>query len=94
MILDGMLRIVAAISSHAENIQDLGKIPISVHRMFLGELGNVSRDLLTYKSTTNELLNLSADIKSTVCLYESPHKDLIKRGYLTAFYTLIDKLGP
>jgi hypothetical protein len=77
MILDGMLRIVAAISSHAETIQDLGKIPISVHRMFLGELGNVSRDLLTYQSTTNKLLNLSADIKSTVCLHESPHKDLI-----------------
>jgi hypothetical protein len=77
MILDGMLRIVAAISSHAEAIQDLGKIPISVHRMFLGELGNFSRDLLTYQSTTNELSNLTADLKSTVCLNEVPHKDLI-----------------
>jgi hypothetical protein len=94
MILDGMLRIVTAMSSHAETIQDLSKIPISVHRMFLGELGNVSRDLLTYQSTTNELLNLSADIKSTVCLYESPHKDLMKRRYLTAFHSLIDKLSP
>lgn len=75
-IIEGMLRIVAALSSHAREIHDLRDSPDSIHDRFTREMANVLRDIQSHQSTTNVLLNHLADIKSTVCIvtsiYSSP----------------------
>ncbi len=66
-IIEGILRIVDVVSSHAETVRAAaGTIPIALHEIFLGELRNISRNLLAHQSTTRELLNVSADINATV----------------------------
>jgi hypothetical protein len=67
-IIEGMLRTVAALSVHAKEIQDLCDTPESTHDKFMREMANISRDLLSYQSMTEILVNRSADIKSTVCI--------------------------
>ena len=69
-ILDGTMRTVNAIFSHAETLWPAIKdIPLAQHEMFLGELRNISCDLLGHQATTAELLNVSTDISATVCLH-------------------------
>jgi hypothetical protein len=62
-----MLRIVAALCVHAKEIQDLSDSPRLTHDKFMREMANISRDLLSYQSMTEVLVNRSADIRSTVC---------------------------
>ncbi|KAK3384639.1 hypothetical protein B0T24DRAFT_662915 [Lasiosphaeria ovina] len=64
-IIEGMLRIVAALCVHAKEIQDLCDSPKLTHDKFMREMANISRDLLSYQSMTEILVNRSADIRST-----------------------------
>lgn len=65
-ILDGALRIVSTLSSLAEEIKAPSKVSPEIHSSFLHELDNISRDLRSQCSTTDELLSLSSDMKMTV----------------------------
>lgn len=70
-ILDGTLRTVTAISTHAEAVRKIAEIPAPLQEAFLRELSNISRDLESYSMTTAELLNLSDDIKLMV-MHQKP----------------------
>lgn len=73
-IIEGMLRTVSALSVHAKEIHDLCDSPGSTHDKFMREMANISRDLLSYQSMTETLLNRSSDIISTtnsICKFRS-----------------------
>jgi hypothetical protein len=65
-ILEGTLRTVSAFTSLAAAIRKAGWVSRTAHDAFLREIGHITRDLKAYQSTTEELLSLSSDIKSTV----------------------------
>jgi len=65
-ILDGTSRTAATLSSLAQAIRDPGHIAAAVHNAFAWEIDNILNDLRGHMSTTEELLNLSSDIKHTV----------------------------
>lgn len=57
---------MSAFTSLAAAIRKAGWVSRTVHDALLRELGHITRDLKAYQSTTEELLSLSGDIKSTV----------------------------
>ncbi|KAK3374188.1 hypothetical protein B0T24DRAFT_625880 [Lasiosphaeria ovina] len=65
-ILQGTLRTVLSISSLARAIRNLGCVSGVEDDAFNREMEHIMRDLEAYKSTSDELLSLSADIRSTI----------------------------
>ncbi|KAF7552679.1 hypothetical protein G7Z17_g4179 [Cylindrodendrum hubeiense] len=65
-VLEGTLRTLSAIHSQAKEIEKQRNVTPELHDLFLRELDSISRDLKSHCSTAEELLNISADIKSTI----------------------------
>ena len=66
-ILEGTRATVRTIFAFAKAIEGKADISTTSNECFFGELDNISNDLQSYLSTSNELLNQSNDIKSMVC---------------------------
>lgn len=66
-ILEGTQATVRTIYAFAKVIEKKAGISTTSNECFIEELDNISHDLQSYLSTSNELLNQSNDIKSMVC---------------------------
>lgn len=65
-VLAGHFRALRAIREHADAIRDLGGVSPQVHTTFKSDAGVLANSLESHRSTVEELLHASNDVKSTV----------------------------
>jgi hypothetical protein len=73
-ILDGTQAVLRTIADHSEKLRDLAVCSSSAHQGFVCKINNISGEIRSHKSTTHELLKLSDDIQSMVCIYPASQR--------------------